>query len=115
GTFFAFAPTNDQISSHWTRFAFTLTTVRSWKAAQNVPASTSSFETVLIDTSATREIDRMDDPSQSMERIWTRFERGSLFMPLLSELLCLVSSIVFTKQKSPRFAARADPRLQLVV
>lgn len=47
----------------------------------------------MIDTSATREIDRIDDPSQSMVRIWTRVFRGSLFMPLLSELLCLASSI----------------------
>jgi hypothetical protein len=34
----------------------------------------------LIDTSHTREIDRMDDPSQSMVRIWTRVSIGSLFM-----------------------------------
>lgn len=46
-----------------------------------MPASTSSFDTVLIDTSHTREIDRMDDLSQSMERIWTRFARGNLLMP----------------------------------
>ena len=36
--------------------------------------------TVLIDTSHTREIDRMDDPSQSMERIWTRVSSGNLFI-----------------------------------
>jgi hypothetical protein len=35
---------------------------------------------VLIDTSTTRLIDRMEEPSQSMLRIWTRFARGSLFM-----------------------------------
>jgi hypothetical protein len=35
----------------------------------------------------TREIDRMDDPSQSMERIWTRLCRGSLFMPLTYALM----------------------------
>ena len=39
---------------------------------------------VLIDTSATREIDRMDDPSQSMARIWVRLARGSWFMALQS-------------------------------
>ena len=72
----------------------------SWRSAQNLPASTSSLETVLIDTSATREIDRMDDPSQSMERIWTRFARGSLFMPLIYELLCLASSIKVHFRKS---------------
>jgi hypothetical protein len=80
GTFFCLAPTKDQISSHWTRLAFTLRTCSSCSLAQNVPASTSSLKTVLIDTSATREIDRMDDPSHSMERIWTRLLRGSLFM-----------------------------------
>ena len=37
--------------------------------------------TVLMLTSATREIDRMDDPSHSIERSWTRLPTGSLFMP----------------------------------
>lgn len=46
------------------------------------PASISSLETVLIDTPVTREIDRMDDPSQSIWRIWTLVCRGSLFMPV---------------------------------
>ena len=45
-------------------------------------------------TSATRLIDRMDEPSQSMERIWTRLARGSLFMPLLSDRSCFTSSII---------------------
>jgi len=49
--------------------AGTLRTVASWKAAQAIPASISSLDTVLIETAAIREIDRMDDPSQSMERI----------------------------------------------
>src|SRR3954449_10509129 len=31
-------------------------------------------------TSQTREIDRMDDPSQSMARIWVRLSNGSLFI-----------------------------------
>jgi hypothetical protein len=39
-----------------------------------------SLVTVLIDTPTTREIDRMEEPSTSMERIWTRFARGSLFI-----------------------------------
>ena len=47
------------------------------------PASTSSFVTVLIETPHTRETERIDDPSTSMERIWTRFSNGSLFMPLM--------------------------------
>ena len=34
--------------------------------------------TVLIDTSTTREIDRMEEPSHSMERIWTRLAQGQL-------------------------------------
>jgi hypothetical protein len=36
---------------------------------------------VLIDTSQTREVDRRLDPSQSIERIWLRLDKGSLFMP----------------------------------
>ena len=35
---------------------------------------------MLIDTSQTREIDRIDDPSQSIVRICTRVSKGSLFM-----------------------------------
>src|SRR5438552_26451 len=45
------------------------------------PASISSFVTVLRETSATRVIDRRDEPSQSIERIWTRLASASLFMP----------------------------------
>ena len=37
-------------------------TLASWKATQAAPASTSSLLTVLIETSAMREIDRMDEP-----------------------------------------------------
>lgn len=48
---------------------------------------------MLIDTSATRLMDRMDDPSHSIERMSTRLLRGNLFIPLLPELLCLVSRI----------------------
>jgi hypothetical protein len=52
------------------------------EAAQASPASISSWETVLIDTPVIRETERMLDPSQSIERIWTRVSKGSLFMPL---------------------------------
>jgi hypothetical protein len=45
------------------------------------PTSTNGFETVLIGASAKRLIDRIDDPSQSMVRIWVRLARGGLFMP----------------------------------
>ena len=38
------------------------------------------FVTVLIDTSQTREIERMDEPSQSIVKICTRVSSGSLFM-----------------------------------
>jgi hypothetical protein len=62
-TFFCFAAVNDQISSTCTRRALTCLTFSSWNAAHALPASARSFETVLIDTSHTREIDRMDDPS----------------------------------------------------
>src|SRR6266568_6160189 len=77
-TVFFFAPTNDQISSHCTRFASTLRTISSWNAPQTVPASAKSLLTVLIETSATRETDRMELPSQSSERICARFATGSL-------------------------------------
>lgn len=43
--------------------------------------SLNSLDTVLMETSATRDIDRMEEPSTSMERIWMRLFRGSLFMP----------------------------------
>src|SRR3546814_6518305 len=33
-----------------------------------------------------------------MERFWTRLARGKLFMPLLSELICLASSVKFNYQ-----------------
>ena len=36
--------------------------------------------TVLIDTSARRETERIEAPSQSMARIWARLAIGSLFM-----------------------------------
>ena len=45
-----------------------------------LPASISILLTVLIDTSHTRETERMDDPSHSIERIWTRVSVGNLFM-----------------------------------
>ena len=55
-------------------------TVAAGGAAHALPASTSSAETVLMDTSATRLMDRMEDPSTSMERIWMRLARGSLLL-----------------------------------
>ena len=61
---------------------------------QAAPASLSIFTTVLIDTSHTREIDRMDDASQSIERIWTRLFTGSLFIAVICELLILASSMI---------------------
>ena len=80
-TFFCFAAVNDQISSTWTRFALTLRTLASWYPAQKRPASTSSLLTVLMLTSASRETERIEAPSHTVERIWTRWETGSLFMP----------------------------------
>jgi hypothetical protein len=58
---------------------------------------------VLMETPTTREIDRMEEPSTSIERIWTRFSWGSLFMPSIYELLCLASSILFHLLHSERF------------
>ena len=88
-TFFCFAAVKHQISSICTRLDFTLRILASWKQAQNLPASTSSFDTVLIDTSASRETDRMNDSSQSMARIRQHWATESLFICFLYELLCL--------------------------
>ena len=77
-----------------------------WKRAQARPASISSLVTVLIDTSVTRLIARIDDPSQSIDRIWTRFSGGSLFIPIKYELLCLASSIFFIYASIPPTNAR---------
>jgi hypothetical protein len=52
-----------------------------------LPASTRIFETVLIDTSHTREIDRMELPSHNMLRTWTRFSSEQFVHALASELL----------------------------
>src|SRR5437762_12699958 len=41
GTFFAFAYTNAQISSHWMRFALSPRTVLSWYSSQAAPTSRS--------------------------------------------------------------------------
>src|SRR5437879_7987655 len=76
----SFAPTKDQISSHCTRFDFRPRTFSSWNAAQTRPASTNSFETVLIETSHKRETERIDDPSQSIERMSARLAADNLFM-----------------------------------
>ena len=78
-TFFCLAWLNDQISSHWTALAVSCAPSRHGSGA-GLPASISSLETVLIDTSGTRVTERMDDPSHSIERIWTRFSTDSLFM-----------------------------------
>src|SRR5262249_44616773 len=82
-----------QISSHCTLWDFTSLTFSWWKAAHTLPASIRSLVTVLIDTSHTREIERMDDPSHSMARIWTRFSMGSLFISA-----CIDCVIAFVKQ-----------------
>ena len=57
---------------------------------------------------ATREIERRDEPSTSMERIWTRLARGSLFMPRVYEISCLPASILFTYRQGKRRARPQD-------
>jgi hypothetical protein len=54
---------------------------------------TDVIETVLIDTSHTREIDRMEDPSQSIARIWVRLSRvvSRALLPLA--LMATVSTV----------------------
>ena len=79
-TFFALAYQKDQISSHWTLAAGTSRTVSSWYLAQVWPASKSSLVTVLIETSSTREMARIDIPSTSNARILARLEVGNLFI-----------------------------------
>ena len=39
---------------------------RSWNRSQASPKSTRSFMTVMMDTPTTREVDRIEDPSQSI-------------------------------------------------
>src|SRR5687767_3904055 len=78
GVFFALEPTNDHISPHCTLRAFTLRTLASWKASQASPAWISSLVTVLMLTSASLETERIEAPSQSIERIWARVSAGSL-------------------------------------
>src|ERR1700730_2751295 len=76
------------------RLLATPRTVSSWNRAHTGPTAASILYTVLMLTSATRLIDRIDEPSHSMERIWTRLVRGSLFMPLLCEPFCFSSSMI---------------------
>jgi hypothetical protein len=76
------------------REALTPITCSSWNAALNLPASIKSFATVLIDTSARRETERMDEPSHSILSIWARAFIDSLFMLKIYELLCVGSSIL---------------------
>src|SRR5262249_18719233 len=47
---------------------------------------------------ATRLIERIEEPSQSIERIWTRLARGSLFMPLYLNLYGFRPACLFTCQ-----------------
>ena len=69
------------------------------------PTGSKGFQLVLIDTSATRLIERMDEPSQSMARIWTRLERGSLFMPKF-----ILNFLHYNKQKVQFWCCSSHPR-----
>ena len=51
------------------------------EASAEAAGLSKSFDTVLIETSASRETERIEAPSVSMERIWARLATGSLFMP----------------------------------
>ena len=53
----------------------------------------SSFVTVLIDTSASREFDRSDEPLTNIFKNRTRFARGGLSTSLASELFTHTSRI----------------------
>jgi hypothetical protein len=45
-----------------------------------MPAFRNSLSTASYEQSTTRQIDRIDDPSQSIDRIWARLCVSSLFM-----------------------------------
>src|ERR1035438_7452704 len=80
GTFLDLAPTKHQISSHWTRLQRKWRTALSWYRYAASATSTSSFVTVLIETSAMRLVARRLLPSTSIWMICARFAIGSLFM-----------------------------------
>src|SRR5438874_2215240 len=59
----------------------------------------------IVDIVAKGFLDRMDDPSHSMARIWTRLARGSLFISIRYELSCLASSKLIHIIRSDPLAA----------
>ena len=60
-------PTNDQISSTFTRLAATLRSARSWYSVQAVPTLTSRRRTAPFDTPVIRTVERTEQPSTSAE------------------------------------------------
>src|SRR3989442_1392411 len=80
GTFFAFAYTKAQISSHWIRRLLRFRSVSSWYFSQAAPMSSRSLVTVLMDTSARRLAARRLLPSANRPTIWDLRARGNLFM-----------------------------------
>ena len=79
-TFFAFAPTKHQISSHCKRRTRTFFTCSLWNFSQAAPRSTSSFVTVLMETSAMRLQERRLFPSTSIPRMAARSAIDRRFM-----------------------------------
>ena len=53
----------------------TFRTFASWKPAQKLRRISKSFDDGIYGTSASRETDRIEAPSQSIERIWARWQR----------------------------------------
>src|SRR5687767_2414470 len=76
--------------------SFTPRTASPWNAAQTLPVSTSSLETVLIETSAKLDTERIEFPSQSIERICARLCR--------SGERCTVRIHAFLRLPPPRWA-----------
>ena len=62
---------------------------------------------MLIDTSAIRQIDRIEEPSQSIESICARLATVSLFICRVYELLCLPSSILLVM----RLISESEPAI----
>src|SRR5437667_6720657 len=62
-TFFAFAPTKHQISSHCIRRTLRFRTARLWYAAQAQPRSVSNLTIVFLATPVILDVERIEQPS----------------------------------------------------
>ena len=93
GTFFCFAPTNDQISSHWTRVTGRCGRSRRGTSAHAAPSSTSSLTIVFFATPVMRTVARMQLPST---RAATTAVRFALFSLIHNYTICLSGHAIKT-------------------